>query len=53
VPDHVVLAPGQEQTIQATITPPDAFAGKQSVNVNTLTEGDTLAGGVTFVVSRP
>jgi hypothetical protein len=50
-PEQLVLAPGQEQTITATITPPDTFAGEQAINVNALDEQDRLEGGVTFLVS--
>jgi hypothetical protein len=50
-PDAPVLAPGQEQNVQVSITPPAGFTGAQTFNVNAYGDG-ALAGGVTLVVTK-
>lgn len=51
VPDHPVLAPGDQVTITVEIEPPPGWTGSQTVNVNVFHEHG-LAGGMTFVVTR-
>ena len=48
-PDAPLLAPNDEITITATITPPDGFVGTEVFNVNAFHE-DGAAGGVTLTV---
>jgi hypothetical protein len=48
-PESPTLDPEQEVTIQAVVTPPEGWTGRQSVNVNAYT-ADGLAGGVTLTV---
>lgn len=51
-PAEPILAPGQELTIQATLTPPGGFAGRQAFNVNAFHD-EGFSGGVTLYVERP
>jgi hypothetical protein len=46
------LARDEEVVIQAVITPPEEFHGRQAFNVNAFHE-DGFAGGVTLYVERP
>jgi hypothetical protein len=48
-PATPLLAPGQAMTIQASVTPPAGFAGRQPVNVRAL-HGNDAVGGVTLTV---
>lgn len=50
-PAEPVLSPAEEITVTATIQPPDAWLGRQAVNVNAF-DSVGLAGGVTFYVER-
>lgn len=50
-PIQFVLAPGGVQDVSVTITPPDAFRGERSFNVNAM-HGTGLLGGVTLTVTR-
>jgi hypothetical protein len=54
-PTTPTLAPGDEITVTATVTPPDDFRGRQAVNVNAYYHAyhdDQMAGGVTMYVTR-
>jgi hypothetical protein len=51
-PAAPTLPPGDEITVRAVVTPPDAFTGRQPVNVHAFHQYG-LAGGVTLVVERP
>ena len=51
-PPSPTLDPNEEITVQVSITPPDAFAGRQPFNVNAF-HSKGLAGGVTLFVERP
>ena len=46
------LEAGEEKTIQASITPPDSFTGKQPINIHAFTEKNELAGGITVYITR-
>lgn len=48
-PREPLLAPGEEITVKARITPPSGFTGRKPFNVNAF-HGDGLAGGVTLIV---
>jgi hypothetical protein len=48
-PLHPQLAPEQEITVTATVTPPPGFKGQQPINVQAFSESG-LAGGMTFYV---
>jgi hypothetical protein len=48
-PENLDLAPGQDQQVIATITPPTGFSGRQAININAFHETD-LSGGVTLLV---
>ncbi len=50
-PATVTLNPGDEVPIQVAITPPAAFVGEQSFNINAVSEG-AFAGGVTLVATK-
>lgn len=51
-PKSPTLDPHEEITVQVSITPPDAFTGRQPFNVNAF-HSQGLAGGVTLFVERP
>jgi hypothetical protein len=50
-PERPVIAPGEEVTIQAVITPPDDFHGTQPINIHSWS-GSKLVGGITLLVQR-
>jgi hypothetical protein len=50
-PDTILLAPGDEQTIQVEVTPPAGFTGQLPFNVNAFADG-WFAGGVTLTVTK-
>jgi len=50
VPNHLDLAPGDQQTVTLDVTAPDGFEGRQAINVNALS-GERLVGGVTLYVT--
>jgi hypothetical protein len=50
LPEELVLAQGERGTVTVDITAPDAFSGRQAINVNAFV-GDWLAGGVTLIVT--
>lgn len=52
IPDKLQLAPGEEQQVQAEITPPAGFAGSMPINV-TGWDDDGPIGGVTLTVEVP
>jgi hypothetical protein len=50
-PEHVLLAPEQEQEITVDVTAPDDnFQGQETFNVNAFDEQNRLVGGVTLMV---
>jgi hypothetical protein len=51
-PDQFELAPGEERTVQAEITPPAGFTGSVPINV-TGWDGARVFGGVTLTVEVP
>ena len=51
-PDKLQLAPGEEQQVSATITPPPGFTGRKSFNVTSHDEYGPI-GGVTLTVEVP
>jgi hypothetical protein len=50
-PQAPTVGPGDEIKVSVTVTPPDAFAGRQPVNVSAF-DAFGLAGGVTFYVEK-
>lgn len=50
-PQEVALDPGQEVTVQVSITPPPGFVGAQPFNLNAFADG-AAAGGVTLLVTK-
>lgn len=50
-PSQFVLDPGQIQDVMVSITPPDAFQGERSFNINAM-HGTALLGGVTLTVTK-
>jgi hypothetical protein len=50
-PHEVVLAPGQQVTVQVAVTPPGGFVGAQPFNLNAFSAG-AFAGGVTLLVTK-
>lgn len=48
-PSALDLDAGEQRDVTVTVTPPDTFAGEQTINVNAL-HGTDLAGGVTLRV---
>jgi hypothetical protein len=48
-PSELALAPQEEQVVTLTVSAPDAFSGRQPVNVNAF-DGTQLLGGVTVYV---
>ncbi len=50
-PQAPTLAPGDEIEVRVTVTPPEAFAGRQPVNVDAF-DAIGLAGGVTLYVEK-
>ncbi|WP_394893588.1 NEW3 domain-containing protein [Mesorhizobium sp. AaZ16] len=50
-PQAPTLAPGDEIEVRVAVTPPEAFAGRQPVNVDAF-DAIGLAGGVTFYVEK-
>ena len=51
-PSELVLAPGEEKTVKAEITPSPGFAGRMPINVHALDDAACF-GGVTLVVEAP
>ena len=51
-PNELVLAPGEEGSVTATITPPPGFSGRMSFNVTSRDEYRPI-GGVTLIVEAP
>jgi hypothetical protein len=51
-PAEVSLAPGEEITIEVTITPPDDFVGQQAFNIHAGYGTGKYAGGVTVYVTK-
>jgi len=51
-PDTLQLAPGEEQTVQAQITPPPGFTGSMPINVTGFDANGPI-GGVTLTVEVP
>ena len=49
-PTTLTLNAGETRQVQVSVTPPDDFAGEQTINVNAM-RGTDLAGGVTLFVS--
>ena len=50
-PPFPVVAPGDEQPVTVTVTPPDSFHGTLPVNIHAFA-GNQLVGGVTVLVNR-
>jgi hypothetical protein len=51
-PTEPVLDPGDEITVQLSITPPVAFKGRQTFNIHAF-QPEGLAGGITVAVEHP
>lgn len=49
IPETLTLAAGEEQSVTVDVTAPDAFVGRQGINVNAFA-GERLVGGVTLYV---
>jgi hypothetical protein len=51
-PAQPPLQPGDEITVNVSLSPPTQFTGRQPVNINAFTEAGTCAGGVTVYVTK-